>query len=375
LFHKHLNFMTTDEKNMRIALRLGNKGLGRTSPNPPVGAVIVKDGKIIGKGWHKKAGLPHAEIEAIEDAYRNGYRSFSGATIYVTLEPCCYFGKTPSCSDRIIAEKFARIVIGTTDPNPRVCGEGIRICRNHNIEVTTGVLEKDTKNLIEFFDTYIRKSRAFLTVKYAQSIDGRIAVADGSSQWISSQQSLRFTHKLRDTHDVVMIGTGTLEIDDPLLTVRNIRGRNPVRIVVIGKKSIKPNRRMFHDNAARTIVVTYLDKPFGNEQNPGNVEIWRTEPDNDGKTSIKWILEKLSEEGLLSVLLEGGGKLLGEAISQNSADRIYAIVAPKIIGSAGVPSIDCEIASSIKDSNILKDIEYKKLGQDMVISARFRAND
>ena len=167
--------MTIDERYMNIALRLGRRGLGRTSPNPPVGAVIIQNDEIIGSGWHKKAGMPHAEIEAIKDAMLKGIKDFHGATMYVTLEPCCHHGKTPPCAEAIVEAKFSRVVIGTIDPNPRVCKKGINLLRSAGIDVTVGILEREARRLIEAFNVFISEKRAFLAVKWAQSIDGKIA--------------------------------------------------------------------------------------------------------------------------------------------------------------------------------------------------------
>jgi len=359
-----------DEKYMHLALRLGRKGLGRTSPNPPVGAVIVRDGRILGKGWHHKAGMAHAEIEAIENAKKNGITNFVGATMYVTLEPCCHYGKTPPCADRIIEEGFSRVVIGTMDPNPQVSGGGIKKLRQAGIAVTVGVLEKKAIRLIEHFRIYTRLGRAFLAVKFAESIDGKIAASDGSSKWISSESARKFAHRLRNTHDAVMIGARTLAMDDPELTVRHIKGRNPVRIVLAGRNTVYAHHRIFEDNLARTILVSSLKNPFHSGVPGGNVEIWKLEPNTKGQIPIHSVLERLSKENIISVLLEGGSKLIGNAIAEGVADRIYAIISPKIIGHSGISSVGAEIAPDITSALDLADVEYRKLGTDFLITGR-----
>ncbi len=358
-----------DEKFMSEALMLGRKGLGRTSPNPPVGAVIVIDGEIAGRGWHKKAGADHAEIEAINDAKKNGINSFHKATIYVTLEPCCHWGKRPPCAQRIAEESFIRVVIGAIDPNPCVEGRGIDILRNKGIEITTGILETQACRLIEHFATYITKNRAYLAIKWAQSIDGKIAAADGSSRWLSSEESLRFAHMLRDTHDAVIIGAGTLRKDNPQLTVRNIEGRNPVRVIIGGMRKLRCDYNIFNDNKARTILVTSHISPWIDCEPEGDIEIWHFE--NNGRPTIGWVLRKLAENDLISAIMEGGSTLLGQAVTENVADRLYVIITPKIIGRSGITAISAELASTISQAKKLINVETKRMGDDILITGIF----
>lgn len=362
--------MNLDEKYMRLALLLGKKGLGRTSPNPPVGAIIVRNDNILGKGWHHKTGMAHAEIEAIENANKKGITDFNGATMYVTLEPCCHYGKTPPCADRIIKERFSRVVIGTIDPNPQVSGGGIEKLKQARIKVTVGVLEKQALRLIEHFKIYSRLGRAYVAVKFAESLDGKIAAGDGSSKWISSETARKFAHRLRNTHDAVMVGAKTLAVDNPQLTVRHIKGRNPVRIVLAGKNTVYAHHKIFEDNLARTILITPIKNPFHSGKPDGNVEIWNLKPKPNGLISIGSVLEKLAENGIISVLLEGGATLIGNAIAESLADRIYAIIAPKIIGSSGISSVGVEIAPEITSALDLINVEYRKLGTDILITGR-----
>ena len=217
-----------DEYYMRKALALARKGLGSTSPNPMVGAVIVKKGEIIGKGYHRRFGSPHAEIEAIKDAEG----SINGATLYVTLEPCCHTGKkTPPCLDTLLKYDLKRVVIGTIDPNPQVSGRSVKALREKGIETEVGVLEEECRKLNETYFKHIQTGMPFVTLKFAQTLDGRIATLTGDSKWISSQKSLQWAHRLRSQHDAVMVGVGTVLKDDPQLTVRLAKGRNPVRVV------------------------------------------------------------------------------------------------------------------------------------------------
>ena len=367
-FLVNFSMMSIDEKFMRYALRLGRRGLGRTSPNPPVGAVIVIGDRIVGKGWHRRCGLPHAEIEAIKDAERKGITDFSGATMYVTLEPCTHYGRTPPCAEELVRRGFKRVVIGTTDPNPVVNGRGVSFLRRSGVEVIVGVLEREAKRLIEHFRTFITQKRAFLAVKWAQSIDGKIACEDGSSQWISSDAARKFAHKLRDTHDVVIVGAGTVMADNPRLTVRLVKGRNPVRLIVGGRRKLSASLEVFNDNAARTILVTPSNEPFCDGEPRGKVEIWRYDDSGGELPRLRWILRRLASEGLTSALLEGGAKLIGAAFEEKVADRIYAIVSPKIIGSSGINSVEVRLTATMDDVLGLDDVTVKKLGEDVLIT-------
>ncbi len=217
-----------DEHYMKLALKLAAKGRGYASPNPMVGAVLVRDDRIIGQGYHQCCGENHAEVNAIQNATEN----VAGSTLYVTLEPCCHHGKTPPCTDMIIQHKIARVVIGATDSNPLVSCQGINCLQSAGIEIKTGVLEDECRDLNEVFFHYMETGLPFVTVKYAQTLDGRIATATGQSQWISSPASLKFAHQLRAEHDAILVGIGTVLKDNPTLTVRRVRGRNPLRIVV-----------------------------------------------------------------------------------------------------------------------------------------------
>ncbi len=363
--------MTSDERYMSLALRLAERGLGRTSPNPPVGAVVVLGGEVVGCGWHRRAGMPHAEVEAISDAVRRGFSDLRGATMYVTLEPCCHYGRTPPCTQAIISAGFGRVVVGALDPNPAVCGRGVEELRRAGIEVTVGVLGERARRLIEAFEVYITLGRVFLAAKWAQSLDGRISAADGSSRWISCEKALRFAHRLRDRHDVVVIGAGTLVRDDPRLTVRLVRGRNPVRVVVAGSRRISPHHAIFRDGAARTIVVSVHENPFDGDP-PGGVELWRAPADKESRVPMRWLAERLAQEGFTSALVEGGGKLIGSAIKEGVVDRIYAIVSPKLIGSAGTPAVDAPLAPKIEQAITLAEPEVRRLGEDILLSARLR---
>ena len=244
----------SDEYYMKRALRLARRGLGRTSPNPVVGAVIVREGQIIGQGYHKKYGDKHAEVNAIEDADSNA----AGATSYITLEPCCHYAKkTPPCVDAILQSRINRVVIGCLDPNPQVNGRGVERLRSQGIEVKTGVLEEECSRLNESYFKYIQTGIPFVTVKYAQTVDGRIASRTGQSQWISSSATLKYAHRLRSICNGLLVGIGTVLADNPRLTVRLVRGRNPVRIIVDSKLRIPMKAQVLKcQGRAQTIIAT-----------------------------------------------------------------------------------------------------------------------
>ena len=243
----------TDERYMKMALELAKRGAPWACPNPLVGAVIVKNGRIIGKGWHRCCGENHAEINAIESAKE----PVRGSTIYINLEPCSHHGRTPPCVERLVSEKPATVVIGTIDPNPLVSGRGVATLKRHGIETRVGVLEDQCREINEVFFKYIRTRIPFVTLKFAQSIDGKIATATGHSRWISSEPSRVFAHRLRSLHDAILVGSGTVVKDDPELTCRLVRGRDPLRVVVDSKLKIHPDARVLQDqDRARTLVFT-----------------------------------------------------------------------------------------------------------------------
>ncbi len=358
---------TEDEKYMLRAISLARRALGHTSPNPPVGAVIVKGGKIVGEGYHHRAGLPHAEIEAINDAYSRGIRDFSDATMYVTLEPCSHYGKTPPCSVRLAKEKFRRVVIGTIDPNPKVSGRGIKILREAGVKVVVGVCEKKARELIEAFSVFITQKRAFCAVKYAQSLNGMISAGPGERTRISGEKANKFVHRLRAIYDAILVGAGTLLVDNPSLTVRLAKGRNPVRVIIAGRRKIPRDLRVFTDGEARTIVASPNNNPFEGEI-PPQVELWYFDSP-DGRVPIKRVLERLAEIDVVSVLCEGGAKIIGSAIAEKVVDKIFVITSPAVFAD-GVACPDFSHLPNSPSKIYLTDITHRKLGEDFLISGK-----
>ncbi|ODS31636.1 MAG: riboflavin biosynthesis protein [Candidatus Scalindua rubra] len=316
---------------MRAAIHLARKGIGKTSPNPMVGAVIVANGEIIGQGYHQRYGDYHAEINAIKDAKNN----VKASTLYITLEPCCHYGKTPPCVETIIKKKIKRVVVGTLDPNPKVNGKGIKTLRSNGIKVDVGILESKCRELNEYYFKFVKSGMPYVTIKYAQTLDGRIATKTGDSQWISSEASLRYVHYLRSINGCIMVGVGTVTTDDPKLTVRHVKGRNPLRIIVDSKLRIPIKSSVLKDNNLhRTIIATTSKAPSGKVTAIKNLgaEILVMKKDRNGKVSLADLLKELGKREIMSVLVEGGTDIITSLLKANLVDKMIIPIAPRIIG-------------------------------------------
>jgi diaminohydroxyphosphoribosylaminopyrimidine deaminase/5-amino-6-(5-phosphoribosylamino)uracil reductase len=357
-----------DEDYMKLAIALAQKGRGYVSPNPLVGAVIVKNDRIISRGYHQRFGGNHAEINAL----KNAADDVAGSTLYVTLEPCCHEGKTPPCVDSIVKHKIARVVIGTIDSNPLVSCQGINYLQSCGIEVKTGVLKNECRKLNEIFFHYMETGLPFVTIKYAQTLDGRIATATGESQWISSEASLKFTHKLRAAHDAILVGAGTVIKDNPELTVRLARGRNPLRVIIDSELNIPPQAKIFHNiSQAKTLIATIktaADPRFQRVADSG-VEIITIKADKKGNVDLKKLFKILAGREISSILIEGGAKIITSVLKNNLANRLVTIIAPKIIGSGieAVGDLNIKKLSSAKKLSIKK---VSRCGVDIIIDSR-----
>ncbi len=352
---------------MGLALKEAKKGIGRTAPNPCVGAVIVRDGREISRGFHKKAGGPHAEIHAIKKAGGDTV----GSTIYVTLEPCNHTGKTPPCSKAITTAGISRVVVGMEDPNPLVDGRGIDFLRSSNIEVVTGVLEEQCKAINEPFIKRITTGLPLVALKAGISLDGKITYQKNKSGWITGQQSLKKVHQLRNQFDAIMIGRGTLEIDDPSLTTRLPRGgRDPLRIIIDSNLSISLQAKVLNQKStAETWVFCChgVDKAKKAKiLSTGNMVY---EVGNEsGRVSLSEVLEILGAKGINSVLVEGGSAIHGAMLAKQLVDKAHVFQAPLFVGDDGV-SIVTGMTSSSKDSSIkILSPSYQRLGDDVLIS-------
>lgn len=317
---------------MKRCFELAKHGEGFVSPNPLVGAVLVKNGKIIGEGYHRRFGGPHAEV----NAFLNAEEEARGATLYCNLEPCCHSNKkTPPCTPLIIEKKVKRVVISNTDPNPRVSGRGIQQLRDHGIEVKSGVLNKQGRQLNRFFFTYMEEGRPFITLKIAQSIDGKISNAAGRQTWLTGPESQRFVHGLRHAHDAVLVGQGTIEADNPQLTVREIKGRNPKRFILDTDLKGPLNAHIYKTNErADTWILT---RP-GHENT--QIDAVRTTGArviefptvSDEEINLNQLTQYLAQQSIISLLVEGGRKVFSSFIRANLIDELIVLQAPLLLG-------------------------------------------
>lgn len=335
-----------DEKYIKIALGLAGKAKGMTSPNPCVGAVIVKGGRIVGRGYHRFAGGPHAEIYALRQAGKKA----EGATLYVSLEPCSHYGRTPPCVDAIISAGVRRVVAAIKDPNPVNNGKGLRILRRNGVKADAGVLEAEARLLNEDFIKYITRKMPFVAVKAAQSLDGKIATRTGDSKWITGLEARRFAHKLRSEVDAIIVGAGTVLKDDPLLTVRlkGIKVKQPLRIVLAGNSKIPHKSRIFNSKGGGVIIARTKEK--------------------GGRVDIRAFLKELAKMEITSVLIEGGGETIASAFEAGVVDKVYFFIAPKVIGGRGaVTSVEGEGIEKAGKAIGLKRTSFRKIGDDLLI--------
>lgn len=354
---------------MREAIALAKKGVGRTSPNPAVGAVIVKGGKVIGKGFHRKAGLPHAEIEAIASVKG----SLKGAALYVTLEPCCHFGKTPPCTEAVLASGIKKVVIGMKDPNPRVSGKGVKRLSEEGVEVISGVLEDECRALNGPFIKYMRTGVPFVTLKLASTLDGKIATASGESKWITGEASRKLVHKLRVAADAVMVGSGTVIKDDPELNVRHgVKGRNPVKVVLDSTFKIPLTAKVFK-NGGRLIVFTSKDASATKIKKATSLgaEVIAV-PKKNGALDINRVLKELGRREITSVLVEGGGRLAASLIREQAVDKVMIFIAPMILGADGLPSVAGLGIDKLNKAFRLERTSFRKSGDDILIEGYYR---
>ncbi len=331
-------FQNTDTRFMSMALREARKGLGRTSPNPAVGAVIVKNGKAIAKGFHRKAGLPHAEIEALTHVEGQA----SGCTLYVTLEPCHHYGRTPPCTDAILKSGITRVVMGMKDPNPSVAGGGAEFLKKNGVDITMGILESECHFLNEAYLKHIRTNRPFVIAKSAITLDGWTGTATGHSQWVTNEKSRQFVHRLRDQVDAVMVGVGTVLSDDPRLTTRITTrgGRDPIRIVVDTHMKTPAHAKVVdHHSVADTFIIVgeKVSEEYITGFSKKGVFVIPC-PTRNNRIDLSVMLGLLSEKSVTSILLEGGATLMGTMVRERLIDKYHIFIAPKLLGGGdGLP--------------------------------------
>ncbi len=353
---------------MRRALELAAKALGRTSPNPAVGAVIVRNGRIIGEGFHRRAGLPHAEREAL----RHLSGSARGATIYVNLEPCSHHGRTPPCVDALVEAGVKRVVVGMVDPNPLVRGRGLRRLRRAGIAVETSVLREECERINEDFVCFIRTGRPFVTLKLAASLDGRIATASGDSQWISGERSRRLVHELRNRVDAVLVGAETVRTDDPQLTCRIRGGRDPLRVILDGHLSIAPTARVCTQRSTALTLIA-VSENHGQEEKQTQLEAQGVQilslPGTGGHIPLRLLLIELGRRGHKSVLIEGGGRIAAAALREGVVDKVLFFYAPLLLGGEGRAMIGPLGIDRVAAGQKLHTMAVERIGKDILVAA------
>lgn len=356
------------EKYMKKCIALAKKGEGFVSPNPLVGAVVLdKNNKMVGYGWHKKYGEPHAEVNAINMAKDNG-ADIRGGTVIVSLEPCSHFGKTPPCADLIINEGLKKVVVGCVDPNPKVAGNGIKKLQKAGIDVMVGVLEKECQNLNEIFIKNQTEQMPFVAIKTATTMDGKIATKTGSSKWITSEKSRIEVQKLRNKYDAILTGSGTVLTDNPSLTCRIKNGRNPIRVIIDSKAKIPLNSKVFNEDGTQILWVVSNDVDVS--KYPKNIKIIKC-PTIAKKIDLNFLVGELYNQGVRSILVEAGGLLNGEFLKQNLVDKIYQFIAPKILGDEkGKNFVEGFDVVDINDSLMLEIENVKVFLPDVLLEAR-----
>ena len=356
----------TDIEYMRQALALARRGAGRVNPNPMVGAVIVRDGRVIGQGWHQKYGGLHAERNALADCSE----SPRGATIYVTLEPCCHYGKTPPCTEAILESGIARVVIGSDDPNPLVAGKGIEILRSHGVEVATHVLREECDRLNEVFFHFIRTKTPYVVMKYAMTLDGKIATKTGASQWITGEIARRRVHEDRNRCAGIMAGIGTVLADDPRLTCRIEGGRDPVRIICDSRLRTPLTAKVVTTaDVTPTIIATNVadigrHKPYLE----AGCQVL-TVPESDGHLDLRALMAELGRQNIDSVLLEGGGALNWAALRSGIVRKVQAYIAPKLFGGTAKAPVMGAGVEVPDQAFLLSSPTVTRLGEDLLLES------
>ncbi|QXD17127.1 bifunctional diaminohydroxyphosphoribosylaminopyrimidine deaminase/5-amino-6-(5-phosphoribosylamino)uracil reductase RibD [Rhodocaloribacter litoris] len=361
---------------MRRCLELAARGAGHVSPNPMVGAVLVgPDGRRLGEGWHRVYGGPHAEVFAIEEAERrHGAAALHTATLYVNLEPCSHHGKTPPCADLIVAKGIPRVVVGMEDPFPAVSGRGLARLRAHGVAVTTGVLEAACRRLNEAFVHHVRTGRPLVTLKVAQTLDGRVATATGDARWISGEAARRLVHRWRSELDAVLVGSGTARADDPALTVRHVAGRQPARLVLDRTGTLPPTLRLFTDeHAARTVAVVGPEAapPYARALLRAGGALLHL-PTAGGHLDLPALLDRLGRDGgrdggrpLQSLLVEAGPGLASALFAQDLVDRYFVFIAPRVLGG-GLPALSLPGPERMAEARTFAEHRWTRTGDDLL---------
>lgn len=362
--------MDEDARFMSKALKLAALGRGSTSPNPLVGAIVIQRDKIIGKGYHQKAGTPHAELFALQEAGELA----EGSTLYVTLEPCCHYGRTPPCTEAIIKAGIKRVVVAVLDPNPLVAGKGVRRLREAGIEVQVGVLEEEAERLNEAFFKYIRMRKPFVTLKAAMSLDGKIATSTGDSRWITGEDARLYVQQLRVESDAIMVGIGTVLADDPLLTVRLPgESKKPLRVILDSSLCLPEDSKLVQTAREVPVIVAAVRGKYQEQKRvlleQQGVEVWDF-PGVDGRVNLENVLEELGKREVVALLLEGGGTLNSSFLEGGLVDKFILFLAPLIIGGRDAPGAFGGAGyPRLKDALGLGNLGIERIGRDLMVTA------
>lgn len=362
-----------DEFYIKKTLSLAVRARGRTSPNPMVGALLVKNDRIISEGYHKKAGTPHAEVIAIDNAKGQA----KGATLYVSLEPCCHKDKrTPPCTEKIIASGIKKVVISMPDPNPKVSGKGIEELERAGIKVISGILEEKARELNEYYIKYITKGMPFVTLKIAMTLDGKIATPDGESKWITGEKARKLVHKYRGSVDAVLTAIGTVKADNPQLTCRSGKGKNPVRILIDPDLEV-PLYSNILTTPPETIIVTNRSKAGSEKSEKTREKIIENGIKliayNTEKLDLQWLMRELGKLGITSIMVEGGSSLNSYCLNNGIVDKILFFIAPKIIGGKdSITAVGGKSFRKLKDAFRVRDISIRQIGDDILIEGHIR---
>ncbi|WP_088533800.1 bifunctional diaminohydroxyphosphoribosylaminopyrimidine deaminase/5-amino-6-(5-phosphoribosylamino)uracil reductase RibD [Geobacter sp. DSM 9736] len=347
---------------MMRAVSLARKGIGKTSPNPAVGCVIVRDGVIVGEGWHRKAGTPHAEVHALRQAGEHA----AGSDVYVTLEPCAHHGRTPPCANALVAARVGRVYVGMIDPNPLVSGKGAAIIRGAGIPVEIGTCKEECRRINEAFIKHVTTGLPLVVLKSAMSLDGKTATMSGDSKWITGEKSRAYVHRLRGVLDAVMVGAGTVIADDPLLTCRT-GGRNPLRIIVDSNLRTPLNSQLvLTAQSVPTIMATVAGYAEAAPFRAARIEVLQCRA-REGRVDLHDLFRRLGEMGIQSVLLEGGGTLAGEAFRLQLIDKFLLFYAPILLGGAGAGPFAGAGPEMISGALRLRDVTVRRFGDDLLV--------
>jgi diaminohydroxyphosphoribosylaminopyrimidine deaminase/5-amino-6-(5-phosphoribosylamino)uracil reductase len=368
-----MNLTPADKLWMKYALALAKKGKGWTSPNPCVGAVVVKNGRVVGEGFHTRAGEPHAEVFALQQAGKQA----RSATMFVTLEPCSHHGRTPPCVDAVLNANIRRVVAAMVDPNPKVNGQGLAQLQAAGVEVVCGVLEEQARKLNEDFIKFKTQGVPFVTLKIAMTLDGKIATTSGESKWITGEKARAYVQRLRHEHDAMLVGINTVLADDPQLTTHLRRGKDPQRVIVDSRARLPLTARVLHpvESSASTWVATTERAPQSRirKLEQAGAKILQTESTN-GRVNLAQLMKMLAAQNMMSVLIEGGGSVAWSALEAGIVDKIIFFIAPKIIGGKDAITAVEGAGRRLSEAWQLRDVTVRKVGEDEMVEGYVHRN-